>query len=497
MQASLGLARDRFRPAPPFRGAARAAEAKNGLEWATRQASPRIGLDRPDNLPYCPRAGPDSSGVSALQHSQRSSTIARTVAILEWFWAGASIVLAVVHFLAPLAFKSPTPRGIAQYRFIALLFLLLAMAMAFTARAMWSTDARWARIASALLALPGLLVTIGLLIAAVVVPMVLVALHNAPPSGEMRVHKEAALSFDLSDIPTGAIVGTLFGLILFAVGFYLLRRSRQLMDKPFSKVRSAAIGLVELQGTVVGPYVMSSPITRQPTLYHRVRIEVHRPGNDKELERRCQEAFHLPFFFKDQTGVVLVNPDQAEIDLPSSFFAKYSPSMIAEGRVAAGVPELLRRHQVPSGRSIEVTECCLRPNARVFIVGTLSINPDLKVAPVPHITQGPSGYIPQPSRPESLALPEVRRAEVSQATAAAAAPVGSSSAPAPSPQTGTAPDPFPEENPTLVCARAHSPYMISWRRREEASRRLRGWAVALIVLGAATAISSLAPLLVR
>ena len=74
----------------------------------------------------------------------------------------------------------------------------------------------------------------------------------------------SALILRSSD-PTGllvwCVVGFCAGIGLFFYGFRLLQRRRLILDTPFSKIRSAAMGMVEISGLAVGPYTMVAPIT--------------------------------------------------------------------------------------------------------------------------------------------------------------------------------------------------------------------------------------------
>jgi len=55
----------------------------------------------------------------------------------------------------------------------------------------------------------------------------------------------------LTILSSVAIAG---GLYFFFVGFQLLARKRLLLTTPASKIRSAALGLVEVTGAAAGPY---------------------------------------------------------------------------------------------------------------------------------------------------------------------------------------------------------------------------------------------------
>jgi len=63
--------------------------------------------------------------------------------------------------------------------------------------------------------------------------------------------------------------GSAAGAYLFYNGFRLLRFKRMILDTPLSRIHSASIGLVEVTGTPVGPYILAAPITGDPCFYYR------------------------------------------------------------------------------------------------------------------------------------------------------------------------------------------------------------------------------------
>jgi hypothetical protein len=68
------------------------------------------------------------------------------------------------------------------------------------------------------------------------------------------------------------ILGFGAGIALFFYGFRLLQRRRLILDTPFSKIRSASMGMIEVSGQAVGPYTMVAPITGRPCYYYRTLV---------------------------------------------------------------------------------------------------------------------------------------------------------------------------------------------------------------------------------
>jgi hypothetical protein len=431
-------------------------------------------------------------GVPGLQQPQPINAAARAVASLEWFGAGICIALALIFAACGFVIHWPTRSGTVFFVVVAILWLGLAKLMSSTAHALWTSKRSWPLITSAFLLPAELFAGALLAFLAWLIPTVALAVHRSP-DGQVHIARDFSFSSSSSlSGGTGSLgptAGFLIGVFLFAAGFHYFQRSRLVLDKPFSKVRSAALGLVELKGRAVGPYVMRSPITQQPSFYYCASISVYDRNN--EVERFVQEAYHVPFFLQDDTGMVLMDPNHADIQLQQAFYARYEPSMLAAGKVVGGTADLLRRHAVPSGRPVMITEFCLKPNDPLFVLGTLATNTDLSAASDPHVTLGRSGYIApkQAAQGGQLMFPAVGPAAASQSAAAAAAPVASASGATTLPSVQKRE--FPEKSPTVVRSAQDRPYIISWRGREEVAQRFRMWTVVCLLLGPAIAIFSL------
>jgi len=189
-----------------------------------------------------------------------------------------------------------------------------------------------------------------------------------------------------------AAIGFVIGIALFIRGFRVLQRKRLILDTPTAKVRSAAIGLVELTGLAVGPNTITSPITQRPCFYYRTAVwkEVG-SGKNRHWEQKIDERFHVPFFMKDETGMVLVDPNGAELDIHCDFKAEYSRSMFAGLSVPPRVAEFAGRNGVALDDNVRVEEYCLKPRNALYILGTLATNSGLspQMKPMPTSPGGP------------------------------------------------------------------------------------------------------------
>jgi hypothetical protein len=182
-----------------------------------------------------------------------------------------------------------------------------------------------------------------------------------------------------------AVIGVLAGVYLFYRGFRLLQRKRLILDTPASKIRSAAMGLVEINGLVVGPYTMMAPITGVPCYYFRTTAwQWQQRGKNSEWVKVADESLHVPFFLDDNTGRVLVDPQGAEMDIHRDFHDEFSTSLFSSSlEIPSNISSFLARNGVSTDKKIKVDEYCIKPKNALFILGTLAQNPGLTVSATP------------------------------------------------------------------------------------------------------------------
>jgi hypothetical protein len=190
-------------------------------------------------------------------------------------------------------------------------------------------------------------------------------------------------------------IGFCAGIGLFFYGFRLLQRRRLILDTPFSKIRSASMGMVEVSGLAVGPYTMVAPITTRPCYYYRTLVwEWKQRGKNKEWVKVAAECMHLPFFVDDNTGLMLVDPRGADLDLHRDFEQEFCDSFFTTKEPTPGnVRNFLARHGIATSNKIKVEEYCIKPKNSLFILGTLGENPGVEVGPQPVRDADPTSSI--------------------------------------------------------------------------------------------------------
>jgi hypothetical protein len=181
------------------------------------------------------------------------------------------------------------------------------------------------------------------------------------------------------------IAGVFAGLYIFYKGFLLLQRRHLILDTPVSKIRSASLGTVELNGLAVGPYSMIAPISERACYYYRtVAYEWKQHGKNKQWVKVAAECMHVPFFLDDNTGKVMVDPRGADLDLHRDFQQEFCDGFFTTKQEAPpNVHSFLLRHGVSTSNKIKVEEFCIKPKNALFVLGTIEENPGLELTPQP------------------------------------------------------------------------------------------------------------------
>jgi hypothetical protein len=145
--------------------------------------------------------------------------------------------------------------------------------------------------------------------------------------------------------------------------------------------------MVEVSGLATGPYTIASPVTSHPGYYYRTVVwEYRQQGKNKSWVKIVAECKHLPFFLDDNTGRVLVDPRNADLDLHCDFRQEFCDGILSTKQEAPeNVRALLLRHGISTRNKIKVEEFCIKPKNSLFILGTLGENDETDVTSEPVI----------------------------------------------------------------------------------------------------------------
>ena len=112
-------------------------------------------------------------------------------------------------------------------------------------------------------------------------------------------------------IRPGLLPAILAGACLWG-GFYFLRLKRRIENTPTSKIRSLAMGLVEVHGRASRKYALVSPMCQLPCVYYRLR-RYRRDRNNNWKLSSSKDSAHVPFYLEDSTGKVIIDPQEATV----------------------------------------------------------------------------------------------------------------------------------------------------------------------------------------
>lgn len=161
------------------------------------------------------------------------------------------------------------------------------------------------------------------------------------------------------------VIGLGAGLALFTYGFSVWREKRTIENIPTSKVRSLAMGLVEVSGWAQPKALLKSPITATDCVYYKFLVERReRRGRSDQWVVVSQGASTNYFYVDDGTGRILVDPVEADIHLSQDY--RYSDAVSAGNTLGQlfNVGTFSQR--------MRYTEWYILPGDEVYVMGTVT-----------------------------------------------------------------------------------------------------------------------------
>lgn len=174
-------------------------------------------------------------------------------------------------------------------------------------------------------------------------------------------------------------IGLVLGPILFFAGLRWLSHKRLIENIPTSKIRSIAMGLVEITGKVIpiGNNLMKSPFANEDCVYYKYTVEKWVKTKDSHYWRVVKSGkSETPFLINDNTGSVLVDSSGANVEVtkttytsgsgkdPSPIIKKFLESRNLDYEGFFGINYKMR-----------FREALIRPNDTLYILGTATDNP--------------------------------------------------------------------------------------------------------------------------
>ena len=164
-----------------------------------------------------------------------------------------------------------------------------------------------------------------------------------------------------------ATAGLATGPWLYYRGFRTLRTRRLIANTPTARIRSMAMGLVEINGVVEPRSTLSAPFSGKPCAYWEVDIAVQARQSWRIVHRNRSGN---PFYLSDDTGVALIYPHGAQCSIRFGAEEQCSGLMLPPCYA-----EYMDAHPSATGRlarlgHLRFRERILESGQRVYVLGT-------------------------------------------------------------------------------------------------------------------------------
>ena len=181
-----------------------------------------------------------------------------------------------------------------------------------------------------------------------------------------------------------AIIGFFVGVYFFFKGFKWLKQKKIIENIPTSKIRSIAMGLVEIFGEIIPTkkQTILSPFSNKKCVYYKYTIEEYRrTGKHSHWVTVKKEEQSVPFYIKDETGKVLIDPNGAKVDIPKDF--EYNSHLMKSPPMT--VKNFLSQNNFSHSflgfnKTMRYREYFIGPGEKLYVMGTAGDNPYVKDA---------------------------------------------------------------------------------------------------------------------
>ena len=179
-----------------------------------------------------------------------------------------------------------------------------------------------------------------------------------------------------------AVVGMIFGAILFANGFRSIKRKKLMESIPTSKIRSLAVGIAEIYGkATTTERLIRGPFSNEECIVCRVVIQEYERWSKYRRWHTVKDIIlFTKFMVEDETGKVQVEPRQATLDIPVSF--KNSSGWGSDP--PNHTIEFLKKNNLNfegflgMNKSLRYLEYSIKPGDNIYVLGRADDNPYIK-----------------------------------------------------------------------------------------------------------------------
>jgi len=171
------------------------------------------------------------------------------------------------------------------------------------------------------------------------------------------------------------------GITLFYSGISTYWKKKQMENIPTSKVRSVALGMVEVFGKAAGE-VCKSPLLNKDAVYYRLEVyERVRQGKHSRDVLRFKEESKTPLYLDDDTGRILIDVKKAEFNLDMDMMKRIG-DMGKDAELQKRAEQLLKQHGLSPKRDVlfgilgsmygnyNFKEFVLSPGDPLYVLGT-------------------------------------------------------------------------------------------------------------------------------
>jgi len=180
------------------------------------------------------------------------------------------------------------------------------------------------------------------------------------------------------------IIMLVIGIPAFYYGLKNYLLMQKIRNTPTSKVRSAAVGLVELSGKAKCRENMPSPISKANCIFWRLKAEYYQHSkNGGHWNGIYGKDSSMQFYLEDETGKMLVDPKGGDIQIPPDFtssgrlgdkalFGLVSQKQIDKRAIEymAENTEFARAMNSHGGQELRVTESYIAEGDPLYVLGS-------------------------------------------------------------------------------------------------------------------------------